>query len=61
MILIFKSYSKLLLLCAVAFLGAEVHGVPDGASGTIVGAIGRHPVDRKKQAVLKDLEFQMYF
>ncbi|WP_115125713.1 RluA family pseudouridine synthase [Synechococcus sp. GEYO] len=31
---------------------AVVHGVPTGDSGTIVGAIGRHPVDRKKYAVV---------
>ena len=31
---------------------AVVHGVPGGDSGTIVGAIGRHPVDRKKYAVV---------
>ena len=31
---------------------AVVHGVPAGESGTIVGAIGRHPVDRKKYAVV---------
>ena len=31
---------------------AVVHGVPDGDSGTIVGAIGRHPADRKKYAVV---------
>lgn len=29
-----------------------VHGVPRGDSGTIVGAIGRHPADRKKYAVV---------
>ena len=33
---------------------AVVHGVPDGDSGTIIGAIGRHPVDRKKYAVVHD-------
>ncbi len=33
---------------------AVVHGVPSGEHGTIVGAIGRHPVDRKKYAVLND-------
>ena len=33
---------------------AVVHGVPQGESGTIVGAIGRHPVDRKKYAVVSD-------
>lgn len=31
-----------------------VHGVPQGEVGTIVGAIGRHPVDRKKYAVVSD-------
>ena len=31
---------------------AVVHGVPAGDSGTIVGAIGRHPADRKKYAVV---------
>ncbi len=33
---------------------AVVHGVPNGEVGTIVGAIGRHPVDRKKYAVVDD-------
>ena len=33
---------------------AVVHGVPEGEEGTIVGAIGRHPVDRKKYAVVSD-------
>ncbi len=33
---------------------AVVHGVPRGESGTIVGAIGRHPVDRKKYAVVAE-------
>ncbi|MBC8168257.1 MAG: pseudouridine synthase, partial [Synechococcus sp.] len=33
---------------------AVVHGVPQGESGTILGAIGRHPVDRKKYAVVSD-------
>ena len=33
---------------------AVVHGQPAGDSGTIVGAIGRHPVDRKKYAVVHD-------
>ena len=33
---------------------AVVHGVPNGDSGTIVGAVGRHPVDRKKYAVVSD-------
>mgnify|MGYP001289957347 CR=1 FL=1 len=33
---------------------AVVHGVPAGDSGTIVGAIGRHPADRKKYAVVSD-------
>ncbi len=31
---------------------AIIHGVPKGESGTIVGSIGRHPVDRKKYAVV---------
>ncbi|ABX08142.1 RluA family pseudouridine synthase [Prochlorococcus marinus] len=31
---------------------AIVHGVPKGDKGTIIGAIGRHPVDRKKYAVV---------
>lgn len=31
-----------------------VHGVPQGTSGIIKGAIGRHPKDRKKYAVVKD-------
>ncbi|MDP6193608.1 MAG: RluA family pseudouridine synthase [Prochlorococcaceae cyanobacterium ETNP18_MAG_1] len=31
---------------------AVVHGVPKGDQGTILGAIGRHPVDRKKYAVV---------
>ena len=35
------------------YLGV-VHGVPAGESGTLVGAIGRHPVDRKKYAVVSD-------
>ena len=30
---------------------AVVHGAPSGDQGTIVAAIGRHPVDRKKYAV----------
>ncbi len=33
---------------------AVVHGRPAAESGTIVGAIGRHPVDRKKYAVVAD-------
>jgi 23S rRNA pseudouridine1911/1915/1917 synthase len=33
---------------------AVVHGVPGGERGTISGAIGRHPVDRKKYAVVPD-------
>ncbi|KGG16744.1 MULTISPECIES: RluA family pseudouridine synthase [unclassified Prochlorococcus] len=33
---------------------ALVHGVPDGDAGQIVGAIGRHPTDRKKYAVVND-------
>jgi 23S rRNA pseudouridine1911/1915/1917 synthase len=32
-----------------------VHGQPGDEAGTIVGAIGRHPVDRKKYAVVSDL------
>ncbi|MEB3239819.1 MAG: pseudouridine synthase, partial [Cyanobacteriota bacterium] len=35
------------------YLGV-VHGVPAGDSGSLVGAIGRHPVDRKKYAVVSD-------
>jgi 23S rRNA pseudouridine1911/1915/1917 synthase len=33
---------------------AVVHGVPRGEAGTIVGAIGRHPADRKKYAVVAE-------
>ncbi len=33
---------------------AIVHGVPEGEAGVIVGAIGRHPKDRKKYAVVND-------
>jgi 23S rRNA pseudouridine1911/1915/1917 synthase len=33
---------------------AVVHGQPGADSGTIVGAIGRHPADRKKYAVVSD-------
>ena len=33
---------------------AVVHGQPVADAGTIVGAIGRHPVDRKKYAVMSD-------
>ena len=33
---------------------AVVHGRPASESGTIVAAIGRHPVDRKKYAVVTD-------
>ncbi len=33
---------------------ALVHGVPDGDQGQIIGPIGRHPVDRKKYAVVSD-------
>ena len=33
---------------------AVVHGVPAADQGTIVGAIGRHPADRKKYAVVHD-------
>jgi 23S rRNA pseudouridine1911/1915/1917 synthase len=32
-----------------------VYGQPADDAGTIVGAIGRHPVDRKKYAVVSDL------
>jgi 23S rRNA pseudouridine1911/1915/1917 synthase len=35
------------------YLGV-VHGQPAGDAGTIIGAIGRHPVDRKKYAVVSD-------
>jgi len=35
------------------YLGV-VHGAPNAAEGTVVGAIGRHPVDRKKYAVVAD-------
>ncbi len=31
-----------------------VHGVPKGDNGMIIGAIGRHPVDRKKYAVVDE-------
>ncbi len=31
-----------------------VHGCPKGEEGTIIGAIGRHPIDRKKYAVVSD-------
>ncbi|CAK6694792.1 MULTISPECIES: RluA family pseudouridine synthase [unclassified Synechococcus] len=33
---------------------AVVHGAPAASSGTIVGAIGRHPADRKKYAVVAE-------
>ena len=33
---------------------AVVHGQPSADHGTIIGAIGRHPVDRKKYAVVSD-------
>jgi 23S rRNA pseudouridine1911/1915/1917 synthase len=33
---------------------AVVYGQPGADAGTIVGAIGRHPVDRKKYAVVHD-------
>ena len=33
---------------------AVVHGQPAADGGTIVGAIGRHPADRKKYAVVAD-------
>ncbi len=35
------------------YLGV-VHGVPNGDQGIIIGAIGRHPIDRKKYAVVND-------
>jgi 23S rRNA pseudouridine1911/1915/1917 synthase len=31
-----------------------VHGAPAGESGTITAPIGRHPIDRKKYAVVSD-------
>jgi len=33
---------------------ALVHGVPKGDNGVVIGAIGRHPTDRKKYAVVDD-------
>lgn len=33
---------------------AVVHGAPGAERGTVVGAIGRHPVDRKKYTVVAD-------
>ena len=33
---------------------AVVHGVPKGEEGTIIAAIGRHPIDRKKYSVTSD-------
>ncbi len=33
---------------------AIVHGAPQSTKGTICGSIGRHPVDRKKYAVVSD-------
>ncbi|MCT0212688.1 RluA family pseudouridine synthase [Synechococcus sp. CS-1324] len=33
---------------------AVIHGVPKTASGTIEAAIGRHPIDRKKYAVVEE-------
>lgn len=33
---------------------AVVHGAPKGQSGMIIGAIGRHPADRKKYAVVSE-------
>ncbi len=33
---------------------AVVHGQPSAESGTVIGAIGRHPTDRKKYAVVHD-------
>ncbi len=35
---------------------AVVHGVPKGDQGTIIGPIGRHPIDRKKYAVVSEKE-----
>jgi 23S rRNA pseudouridine1911/1915/1917 synthase len=35
------------------YLGV-VHGAPKTTEGTVVGAIGRHPIDRKKYAVVDD-------
>lgn len=35
------------------YLGV-VHGQPRADHGTVIGAIGRHPVDRKKYAVVSD-------
>lgn len=35
------------------YLGV-VHGAPKTTEGTVVGAIGRHPIDRKKYAVVAD-------
>ncbi|BEV35292.1 RluA family pseudouridine synthase [Synechococcus sp. M16CYN] len=34
---------------------AVVYGAPNGETGTIIGAIGRHPADRKKYAVVSDV------
>ena len=50
MIFIFKSYSKLSLLCAVALLGAVVLAVPDG-----VYAMGKSSEETPKTA---DKEFK---
>ncbi len=33
---------------------AVIHGVPKGEEGSIIGAIGRHPINRKKYAVVND-------
>ena len=33
---------------------AIIHGTPNGDEGTIIGNIGRHPVDRKKYAVVSN-------
>ncbi len=33
---------------------AVVHGVPKGDGGVLLGAIGRHPIDRKKYAVVSN-------
>jgi 23S rRNA pseudouridine1911/1915/1917 synthase len=33
---------------------AVIHGVPKAEEGTVIGAIGRHPSDRKKYAVVSE-------
>ena len=33
---------------------AVIHGVPKADEGTVIGAIGRHPIDRKKYAVVSE-------